>query len=91
MKNKTLKHYKRKKFFYRFFMRKSPRSGAMFGLAWMICFGAILPLSVHSAEKTNQAPDAVVKTYYAAMAKCDFATAKSNFRQSASGCVLHLY
>ena len=26
MKNKTLKHYKRKKFFYRFFMRKSPRS-----------------------------------------------------------------
>ena len=45
MKNKTLKHYKRKKFFYRFFMRKSPRSGAMFGLAWMICFGAILPLS----------------------------------------------
>ena len=46
MKNKTLKHYKRKKFFYRFFMRKSPRSGAMFGLAWMICFGAILPLSL---------------------------------------------
>ena len=26
-------------------MRKSPRSGAMFGLSWMICFGAILPLS----------------------------------------------
>ena len=46
MKNKTLKHYKRKKFFYRFFMRKSPRSGAIFGLAWMICFGAILPLSL---------------------------------------------
>ena len=46
MKNKALKHYKRKKFFYRFFMRKSPRSGAMFGLAWMICFGAILPLSL---------------------------------------------
>ena len=45
MKNKTLKHYKRKKFFYRFFMRKSPRSGAMFGLAWMIFFGAILPIS----------------------------------------------
>ena len=44
MKNKALKHYKRKKFFYRFFMRKSPRSGAMFGLAWMICFGTILPL-----------------------------------------------
>ncbi|MBR2626140.1 MAG: hypothetical protein IKD23_07065, partial [Lentisphaeria bacterium] len=46
MKNKPLKHYKRKKFFYRFFMRKSPRSGAMFGLAWMICFGAILPLAL---------------------------------------------
>ena len=45
MKNKTLKHYKRKRFFYRFFMRKSPRSGAMFGLAWMICFGAMLPLA----------------------------------------------
>ena len=45
MKNKALKHYKRKIIFYRFFMRKSPRSGAMFGLAWMICFGAILPLS----------------------------------------------
>ena len=44
MKNKTLKHYKRKKFFYRFFMRKSPWSGAMFGLAWMIFFGSILPL-----------------------------------------------
>jgi len=26
-------------------MRKSPRSGAMFGLAWMICFGAMLPLA----------------------------------------------
>ena len=45
MKNKPLKHYNRKKFFYRFFMRKSPRSGAMFGLAWMIFFGAILPIS----------------------------------------------
>ena len=43
MKNKTLKHYKRKKFFYRFFMRKSPRSGAMFGLAWMSMVVALLP------------------------------------------------
>ena len=43
MKNKTLKHYKRKKFFYRFFMRKSPRSGAMFGLAWMTMVVGILP------------------------------------------------
>ena len=43
MKNKPLKHYKRKKFFYRFFMRKSPRSGAMFGLAWMSMVVALLP------------------------------------------------
>ena len=35
MKNKSLKHYKRKKFFYRFFMRKFPRSGVIFGLMWM--------------------------------------------------------
>ena len=47
-----------------------------------VIFAAILlPLSVHSAEKNNQAPDAVVKTYYAAMAKCDFATAKSALLQ----------
>jgi hypothetical protein len=32
-------------------MRKSPRSGAMFGLAWMICFGAILPLSLWICTK----------------------------------------
>jgi hypothetical protein len=43
MKNKPLKHYKRKKFFYRFFMRKSPRSGAMFGLAWMNMVIALIP------------------------------------------------
>ena len=35
MKNKILTHCKRKKFFYRFFMRKSPRSGVIFGLMWM--------------------------------------------------------
>ena len=29
MKNKALKHYKRKKFFYRFFMLKAPRSGVI--------------------------------------------------------------
>ena len=47
MKNKTLKHYKRKKFFYRFFMRKSPRQGTMFGLALMnmnIAFSPFLVL-----------------------------------------------
>ena len=43
MKNKTLKHYNRKKIFYRFFMRKSPRSGAMFGLAWMTMIVGISP------------------------------------------------
>jgi len=46
MKNKTLKHYKRKKFFYRFFMRKSPRSGAMFGLAWINMVIALIPLFI---------------------------------------------
>ena len=63
MKNKTLKHYTRKKFFYRFFMRKSPRSGAMFGLAWMISFGTILPL----------APWLFLQMVL--QAKCDFNTA----------------
>ena len=43
---KPLKHYKRKKFFYRFFMRKSPRSGAMFGLAWMNMVIALIPFFV---------------------------------------------
>ena len=43
MKNKSLKHYKRKKFFYRFFMRKSPRSGAMFGIAWLCMVSALMP------------------------------------------------
>ena len=46
MKNKTLKHYKRKKFFYRFFMRKSPRTGAMFGLAWLCMVSALMPASL---------------------------------------------
>ena len=46
MKNKALKHYKRKKFFYRFFMRKSPRTGAMFGLAWLCMVSALMPASL---------------------------------------------
>ena len=46
MKNKPLKHYKRKKFFYRFFMRKSPRSGAMFGLAWLTVWLIAAPFVV---------------------------------------------
>ena len=48
MKNKVLKHYTRKKFFYRFFMRKSPRSGAMFGLAWMTMAIGVLPFVLFS-------------------------------------------
>ena len=43
MKNKALTHFKRKKFFYRFFMRKSPRTGTMSGLAWMTMVGGIPP------------------------------------------------
>ena len=46
MKNKPLKHYKRKKFFYCFFMRKSPRSGAMFGLAWLTVWLIAAPFVV---------------------------------------------
>ena len=46
MKNKTLKHYKRKKFFYRFFMRNSPRTGMMFGLAWMTVWLIVAPFFV---------------------------------------------
>ena len=41
--NNFLKHYNRKKFFYRFFMRKSPRSGAMFGIAWLCMVAALMP------------------------------------------------
>ena len=46
MKNKALKHYKRKKFFYRFFMLKSPRQGTMFGLALMNMNIALSPFLV---------------------------------------------
>ena len=35
MNGKFLLHYHRKKLYYRVFMRKSPRAGAMFGLAWI--------------------------------------------------------
>ena len=43
MKNKPLKHYKRKKFFYRFFMLKSPRTGVMFGISWLSMVAALMP------------------------------------------------
>jgi len=39
-----LEHYRRKRFFYRFFMRRSPRGGAMFGLAWMLMAITMFPL-----------------------------------------------
>lgn len=41
--SKTLKHYRRKKFFYRLLLRNSPRAGAMFGLAWMLMCMMLLP------------------------------------------------
>ena len=47
-----------------------------FGFIAASAAAILLPLSVHSAEKKNNRPEDVVKTYYAAMAKCDFATAK---------------
>lgn len=43
MKKQGGKRFTRKKFFYRFFMRESPRSGAMYGLAWMSMTAGILP------------------------------------------------
>lgn len=41
--SKTLKHYRQKKFLYRLLLRKSPRAGAMFGLAWMLMCLMLLP------------------------------------------------
>jgi hypothetical protein len=35
-KTSTLRHYRRKKFFYRLFLRRSPRSAGLFGLLWMV-------------------------------------------------------
>ena len=43
MKTK-ISQYSRKKFFYRFFMQKSQRSGVMFGLAWIGMVSAVAPL-----------------------------------------------
>ena len=41
--SKSLKHYRQKKFLYRLLLRKSPRAGAMFGLAWMLMCLMLLP------------------------------------------------
>ena len=47
-----------------------------FGFIAVIAAAILLPLSVHSADKKNNRPEDIVKTYYTAMAKCDFVTAK---------------
>ena len=46
MNNTFLQHYHRKKFFYRFFMRKSPRAGTMFGLAWIYMTACLVPFAL---------------------------------------------
>lgn len=38
----TLRHYRRKKFFYRLFLRRSPRSAGLFGLLWMILWFSLI-------------------------------------------------
>ena len=43
MKGSALKHYRRKRFFYRLFMRNSPRNGAMFGIAWISMVAGVSP------------------------------------------------
>ena len=39
----VLKNYRRKKFFYRLFLLGSPRGGAMFGTAWLMLCGLLVP------------------------------------------------
>ena len=46
MNDKNLRHYHRKKMFYRFFMRKSPRTGTMFGLAWICMTVSLFPFAL---------------------------------------------
>ncbi len=41
-----LKHFRRKKFFYRLFWRKSPRNAALFGLSCHILFLVLLPSTI---------------------------------------------
>lgn len=41
--SKALKHYHRKKLFYRLLLLKSPRAGALFGLTWMLMVIMLLP------------------------------------------------
>ncbi|MBQ6352885.1 MAG: hypothetical protein IJJ28_06440, partial [Lentisphaeria bacterium] len=47
--SKNLKHYRRKKFFYRWFLRRDPRGGAMFGLAWTMMVQALVPFGIFAA------------------------------------------
>ncbi|MBO4632530.1 MAG: hypothetical protein J5858_11465 [Lentisphaeria bacterium] len=49
MNVKPLQHYHRKKFYYRFFMRKSPRAGTMFGLAWIYMTACLVPFALLAA------------------------------------------
>lgn len=44
----TIKNYHRKKFFYKFFLRKSPRNAALFGFSWSIFCLSLIPLFMFS-------------------------------------------
>ena len=46
MNGKFLLHYHRKKLYYRVFMRKSPRAGTMFGLAWIYMTACLVPFAL---------------------------------------------
>ena len=46
MNGKSLLHYHRKKLYYRVFMRKSPRTGVMFGLAWICMTVSLFPFAL---------------------------------------------
>jgi hypothetical protein len=39
-------NYQRKKFFYKFFLRKSPRNAALFGFSWSIFYLSLIPLFI---------------------------------------------
>ncbi len=61
---KPLKRYHRKKFFYRLFLRKSPRNAALFGLSWYILLLVSLPfVLMASIPPLLFAPDAGIIHY----------------------------
>ena len=45
-RTKPLRHYHRKRFIYRFFCMRSPRSGALTGLAWLMFIWELFPVFV---------------------------------------------